>query len=360
MGTVNYMSPEQAQAHIVDVRTDIWSTGVMIYEMVSGVQPFKGATVSHTIVQILEKDPLPLTQLTQRNAPEELQRIVAKALAKSPDERYQTAKDMLIDLRSLKKRLDVEAEIHRTSSQETSIATVSLEIDRAPQKKRVVVLAVIAMAVVTAGIFGFSLWRSLRAKVDVPVATLPAAPVPVEERTLTYWITVQKYRNGKPFQQQFTLSGEMIFEADYRIRLNIRSPQSGYLYVLNEGPQEATSPPEFVLLFPSTTANNGSPVVNAEQVITIPEKSWIFFDTQQGTEKLWFIFSKEAVPELELPGAANPQTRGLVKDAAQNRTIQNFLTTHAAHKPEYEKGDKQTTLKLAGKLLVYSLKLEHY
>ncbi len=124
MGTINYMSPEQAQAHAVDVRTDIWSTGVMIYEMVSGVMPFKGATVSHTIVQILEKDPVPLTQFAKRKAPEELQRIVSKALAKSPDERYQTAKDMLIDLRNLKKRLDVEAEIDRTSSPETPRATV--------------------------------------------------------------------------------------------------------------------------------------------------------------------------------------------------------------------------------------------
>src|SRR6185312_8300877 len=60
MGTINYMSPEQAQAAETDERTDIWSTGVMIYEMVSGLLPFKGATDSHTIVQILEKDPVPL------------------------------------------------------------------------------------------------------------------------------------------------------------------------------------------------------------------------------------------------------------------------------------------------------------
>ncbi len=62
MGTINYMSPEQAQAHAVDERTDIWSTGVMIYEMVAGSMPFSGATTSHTIVQILEKDPVPLSQ----------------------------------------------------------------------------------------------------------------------------------------------------------------------------------------------------------------------------------------------------------------------------------------------------------
>jgi serine/threonine protein kinase len=362
MGTINYMSPEQAQAHAVDVRSDIWSTGVMIYEMVSGLMPFKGATVSHTVVQILEKEPVPLTQFAQRKAPEELQRIVAKALAKNPDERYQTAKDMLIDLKSLKKRLDVEAEIHRTSSQETPIATVvSDEVDRGQQKRRVVVLALIAMAAATAAIFGVSVWRSSRVRNDVPVTTPPpTTPIPAEARTLTYWITVQKFRNNKPYQAEFTLPGEMIFEADYRIQVSVRSPQAGYLYIFNEGPPEGSAPTEFVLLFPSSTANKGSSFLAADQVIQIPEKSWFRFDQQQGTEKLWLVFAANAIPELDALGVANPQTLGLIRDPAQNQTIKNFLTTHAALKPEYEKGDKQTTLKLPGQLLVYPVKLEHY
>ena len=125
MGTVNYMSPEQTQAHKVDERTDIWSTGAIIHEMVTGTLPFKGATTSHTIVQILEKDPAPLSQLAREPVPPELERIVSKALSKNPDERYQTAKDMLIDLRTLKKRLDVDAEIERTSSPTTPRAAVA-------------------------------------------------------------------------------------------------------------------------------------------------------------------------------------------------------------------------------------------
>ena len=359
MGTINYMSPEQAQAHAVDVRTDIWSVGVMIYEMVSGLMPFKGATASHTIVQILEKDPVPLTNFTQRKAPEELQRIVAKAMAKSPDERYQTAKDMLIDLRSLKRRLEVAAEIDRTSSPETPRVTVASDpqIDPRPQKqKRVLMLALIGMVLATAAIFAFSMWRASRTQPSPSVAP----SVPVEERALTYWVTVQRFRNGRPYKESFTLAGEMIFEADYQIRVHVRSPQPGYLYVLNEGPPEASAQPEFVVLFPSSTANAGSPRLVSDQEVKIPEESWFEFDNQQGTEKLWLIFSKEAVPELEAAGVANPQTRGLITNVAHNRTIQNFLTTHAAHKPEYEKDDKQTTLKLPGKLLVYAVKLEHH
>ncbi len=358
MGTVNYMSPEQAQAHTVDERTDIWSTGVMIYEMVSGLMPFKGATTSHTIVQILEKDPVPLTQFTQRKAPEELQRIVSKALSKSPDERYQTAKDMLIDLKALKKRLDVEADIHRTSSPTAPIVALDTEeVNHVPQKKRVLVYALIAMAVVTAAIFGINIWRSSRARTNASVT--PPAPAPVAERSLTYWITVQKFRNGRPYQKPFTQPGEMIFEADYRIRVNIRSPQSGYLYVLNEGPPETSAQPEFVVVFPSSTANNGSPLVAAEQLVQIPENSWLKFDTQQGTEKLWLVFAENAVPEFEgLFG--NPQTRGLITEPSRNKVVQNFLTTHSATKPGYEKGEALTTLKTPEKLLVYAIRLEHH
>ena len=359
MGTINYMSPEQAQAHAVDVRTDIWSTGVMIYEMVSGLMPFKGATVSHTIVQILEKDPVPLTQFAQRKAPAELQRIVSKALAKSPDERYQTARDMLIDLRTLKKRLEVEVEIDRSSSPETPRVTVaSEEIDRGPQKKRVLALALIGMVLATAAIFAVSIWRSSRATTNSTGATPPPTPVASEERTITYWITVQKFRNNKPYQDQFTLPGEMIFEADYRIQVNLRSPQPGYLYILNEGPSESALT-EFVLLFPSSTANNGSSFLAANQVIQIPERSWFQFDNQQGTEKLWLVFAANAIQELDALGGANPLTQGLITDAAQNRTIQNFLTSHSSQKPTAEK-DKQTTVKIPGNVLVYPVKLEHH
>src|SRR6185503_19062332 len=92
MGTVTYMSPEQTQSKPVDGRSDIWSTGVVIYEMVAGTKPFGGNTSAHTMVEILEKEPAPLAHAGGPHVPDELQRIVAKSIAKDPDERYQTAK----------------------------------------------------------------------------------------------------------------------------------------------------------------------------------------------------------------------------------------------------------------------------
>jgi serine/threonine protein kinase len=349
MGTINYMSPEQAQAGATDQRTDIWSTGVMLYEMVSGKMPFSGATTSHTIVQILEKDPLPLS----KDVPAELERIVLKAIAKDPDERYQTAKDMLIDLRSLKKQLEVQAEIERTSSPSTEQIVVG-EVIQPPRKTRVVLIAVGVMLLATAAIFGVNIWRSSRQR---------AAPVPAttEERTLTYWITVQKFKDGKPYEDPFPLASEINFEASYQIRVHVSSPQTGHLYIFNEGPPTESAQTEFVVVFPSTTTNNNSSLIDAGQVVQIPEKTWLQFDKQQGVETLWLVFSKDAVPELEAARQyATPKTKNLITDAGQNRVVENFLSSYSVPKPDYEKGKALSTLKISGKLLVYPVKLEHH
>ncbi|HEX8069515.1 MAG TPA: protein kinase [Pyrinomonadaceae bacterium] len=105
MGTVAYMSPEQARGAAVDARTDIWSLGVVLYELLTGRVPFAGKSSSHVIVAILDDDPPPLTQFMP-DAPEALQEVLADALAKDPEARYQTAKQMLAKLQRLKQRLD--------------------------------------------------------------------------------------------------------------------------------------------------------------------------------------------------------------------------------------------------------------
>jgi len=119
MGTVTYMSPEQAQGKATDARTDIWSLGVVLYEMLSGKAPFEGKTTNHTIVAILETEPKLL-----ENIPDELQRIVRKTLTKEKENRYQTARDLLIDLKNLRRDLDIQGELERSiiPNRETEVA----------------------------------------------------------------------------------------------------------------------------------------------------------------------------------------------------------------------------------------------
>ncbi len=123
MGTVSYMSPEQARGKVTtDARTDIWSLGVVLYEMLSGKVPFTGETVNHTIVSILEKEPLLL-----ENVPAELQRIVRKSMTKDVEMRYQSARDLLIDLKNLRRDLDIQGELERSVVPNRESANASLE-----------------------------------------------------------------------------------------------------------------------------------------------------------------------------------------------------------------------------------------
>lgn len=121
LGTPAYMSPEQARGLDLDARTDIWSLGVVLYEMVAGRAPFRGETKSHTVVSILETEPPSLATFAP-DAPAELQRIVRKALTKDRDSRYQTARDLMLDLKSLRRDLDIQSEIDRSNASSARVS----------------------------------------------------------------------------------------------------------------------------------------------------------------------------------------------------------------------------------------------
>ncbi len=114
MGTPRYMSPEQARGEPVDARTDLFSLGVMLYEMIAGCPPFVGATANETIAAILRDEPLPLIYHAPA-APAALERIVNQALRKERTDRYQTAEALRNDLKELKQRIDLQAKLGETT-----------------------------------------------------------------------------------------------------------------------------------------------------------------------------------------------------------------------------------------------------
>ncbi len=118
LGTVNYMSPEQAKGERVDERTDIFSFGAVIYEMIAGKTPFAGESVSERFANLINAEPPPLADFSA-DVPDELQRIVSKMLEKNKTERFQTTKNLLADLKNLQKRLDFEIELTRSRQRAT-------------------------------------------------------------------------------------------------------------------------------------------------------------------------------------------------------------------------------------------------
>ena len=124
LGTVSYMSPEQVRGLELDVRTDIWSFGAVLYEMVTGKRPFEGLTSSDVMAAILTTEPPSLTRFAPKT-PSELQRIIKKALRKEREERCQTIKDMLLDLQSLLREIEHETE-PEPPAQTTGVSSIAI------------------------------------------------------------------------------------------------------------------------------------------------------------------------------------------------------------------------------------------
>src|SRR5687767_1415612 len=148
MGTVAYMSPEQAEARAVDQRSDVFSLGVILYEMAIGDRPFKGDSQLSVLSSILRDTP-PLVTDVKHGLPRDLGRIVRRCLAKDPEDRYQTAKDLRNDLRGLREDL--------TSGDHAAVATPAPPA-RASSRAMLVAAAVVLLAL--AAFAGWRLWSA--------------------------------------------------------------------------------------------------------------------------------------------------------------------------------------------------------
>src|SRR5436309_4879128 len=153
LGTAHYMSPEQARGQKVDARSDIWSLGVVLYEIVTGNPPFRGETPSDCIAAILTTEPASLSSISP-DVPAKLESILQKALRKKTDERYQTIKEMLAELRILKAKLETESSLSETKAGGDSNTT---EIKR---RKRGVLVTLVAALLAVAAVAWFFFFRA--------------------------------------------------------------------------------------------------------------------------------------------------------------------------------------------------------
>jgi serine/threonine protein kinase len=393
MGTAGYMSPEQARGVKVDGRTDIWSLGVVLYEMVTGHRPFGGETQTDVIVAILNEPTPPLGDRVI-DAPPELQRIVKKALAKNVEERYQTITALVMDLKDLKGRLEFEVELQRIHGDRQSVGlsktlapeavTQMLTASSPPvlskpseamdsrnrylNRRRLLVSAAMIAVIAAFVLVGLLLSRSSNLAGLFPasppgehsIAADPTTNKP--SRVLTYSLTVQSYTDGR-YDDPFRLSGEMLFRNRDRVRLNVSSPQAGYLYILNRGPQNNGVESALNILFPSPMTNDGTALLAAGQNIQIPQQSWFELDNSEGTELVWVVWSEKPIPELESAKRfANAEDRGRIKDPDVSRSIDTLLRNHQTEMANIERDDdkKETVITGNTDIVAHIIKLEHH
>jgi len=188
VGTANYMSPEQARGREVDARTDIFSFGIVLYELLSGKRAFAGENALDVIGAIIHKDP-PLLSRIRSELPSEIERIVNKMLRKEADERYQTARDLLTDLKDVRRELDFQDKLERTVAPEPKDTTqiVSTAAAAAPatssaefivrgvqtHKSAVAIVALVVLALLGGAFWFFYIHRSTSSSTIQSIAVLP-------------------------------------------------------------------------------------------------------------------------------------------------------------------------------------------
>ena len=286
VGTVQYMSPEHALGKKLDGRTDLWSLGVLVYEMVTGVLPFRAATQAGTFDEILHKTPTAPTEINP-NIPAELENIIFKLLEKDRDFRYQTASDLLADLRRLRRAVgDITSDSNeavKTSTAEIRTAT-ELNIPRPSEVKPArksyswlkIAAAVLALAVL--GGIGYAVWRNYPNKV----------------------VRMKGFENGVSTRQ--TNLGKVVDA--------VISPDGNYVvYVTDEGARQS--------LWLKQTATGSvvqivAPSENVYQGLAIsPDNNWVYYN----------VWDRKSVGEIFRVPALGGASQKIVHDCMPGASV---------------------------------------
>ncbi len=383
-GTVAYMAPEQLSGRPAAATTDIYALGAIAYEILTGRKPFNPETGFELLemqrrgVRISASDLRPALSV-------EANHLVGRALSFDPAARFAVAREFGD---ALANALSEEVTSEQQQFAPAPLPATQLATQATPPARQTADLAAKTIAgryepaqvdtlnhpAYVSAIDDERSSSGAGAKVAIALVALlvigavagvlvwkrnPIFGSRAAGRSLAYSLTVQKMREGKPYQNEFESSGQEIFENGWKFRMNLNSPQEGYLYLLNEGPADGDVT-TYNVLFPEKETNGGSPRINASQKF---QTAWMRFDDNQGTEKFWMVWSATPVKELEaVTGAVNERDLGEIKDRTKARTVRDFLKQHVSVKTEVTKDSarKQTIVNGNTDLLVNLIELEHH
>jgi serine/threonine protein kinase len=277
VGTPAYMSPEQVAGERVDARSDIFSFGIILYQLVCGQRPFLGGNAAALLVQISGQAYRPVREINPQ-APPALAALINRCLAKKREYRLPS--------------MDMAA---------SALASIIAGLEGRPAARRYIPW-VLAASLALAGAGGW-FWQHG----TLPPASRSVAPPAMVVHTLRYALLND---DGTA-----TPSGA-IYHGGTKFRFRLRPNSAGFLYLVNQGPGDAGSNRLYVLMpRPGTSAA----VAASEERLT----GWLVLDQNPGIERMWVIWSNDPVPALE--EAANGPLRGEVRDARRAAAIQQFL-----------------------------------
>lgn len=378
-GTVAYMAPEQLSGRPVSTATDVFALATIAYELVTGRKPFNPETgfelleMQRAGVRVTPKDLRP-------SLSEDASTTILRALSFDSQQRFAGARDFgdtfvhalvghttqpeaakipAVPATQLATDPNAPARNTENASPKTIVgryeparvdtlsqpAYVPAEEPEEPSGLGMKIGIAAVLLILIGAALALVIWKR-------------EAIFGARERSVNYSLTVQKMRDGKPYQAEFETSGQEIFENGWKFRMNLSSPQEGYLYLLNEGSGGAGT--TYNVLFPEANTNGGSPRVAANQKL---QTAWMRFDDNPGREKLWLVWSAAPVKELEaVTSAVNDRDLGEIKDAGKIKSVRDFLNAHSAPKPEVTKDSEkeQSIVKGKGEVLVNVIELAHH
>lgn len=395
IGTVKYMPPEQLLGKLNQTSAaDVYSCAIVAYEMLMGEQPFKPRSIAE-MYELQKTVDTFLPGQFRINIPEDVRALLLQALAFNPAERpqdiQQFGRDLAIKLRQADlantqsatandgkgivislaetKPISVPAGTMSAAKPDDSlsVATAVRNSDVAsseqPAGNKLPIYLGIGLLILIAagGLIGYTMYKSVaNSNTVVANANLPANSAgnstDLLSRQLNYFLTVQKMRDGKPFEEPFRSSGQEIFENGYKFKMIFQSDAEGYVYLFNED-KDMPGKTDYYMLYP-TPSNDGSKPVPAKQSI---ETGFNTFGGTAGTEVMWFIWTANKNDVLEAIKETTLKGKGNVGDETKIQQLSQFLQKYHDSKTEAKKdsANKQTIVKGTGDIIVQQIELEH-
>lgn len=419
IGTVLYIAPEQLLGSPNQKPSaDVYSCGILVYEMLTGKLPFQPRSVVDMWQMQSEGLKLKPSAIRPELTPD-VDNIILKALAYEPQQRFQqvlafgrelahalrqlsleslynfnphksevtialTADDVsrvMEEPKSPSSSFEVKIDQKQTqrlsekltqSNEEPNLTerldNADLESDKLPDAKpergnKNLFLRTSLWAGVVGIVLLITSVPLLIYFLKPEVQTPPTEPkntdiivVTTPTQNLEFYLEIQKMRDDKPYGEPFRATGREIFESGYEFKINMSVDSAGYIYLFNEGKDDAGKN-VFNLLFPTPKQQKGSPQVKAAQKI---ETDFFEFGGTPGKELVWLIWTKESIPELEEIRQSSLET-GEVNTPQTIEKLQTFLRKHSGSPPEVKKDDdnQRTILQSRSDIMVYRMELEH-